>query len=219
MVTEEAFDLVGSDSGYGSDVNTLETIRLRWKETTKRHSLRMFFSHGVGTLDRLWAISVRLSEYRAPIVTAGLFTRDELQCLCLDANLLGQGFVKHQREQRTNVTCTYPAVIIARTARISDSAERYTKVVVCSPSNRLAHVERPEQRVTIHWNKLSTTPPSQDPAVRTSSHRVIETDVHECVGKGGGLRRSGSETGCAPGERWLTEIREPIAQRLVNIPV
>ena len=42
------------------------------------------------TLDRLRAISVRLNEYRAPLVTMGLFTRDELHSLCLDANLLDQ---------------------------------------------------------------------------------------------------------------------------------
>jgi len=87
------------------------------------------------------------------------------------------------------------------------------------PSNHPAHVERPEQRVTIYWNKMSTTPSSHDPVVRTSAHREIETEVQESVGKGGGLHRSGSEIGRAPGERGLTETREPTAKRLVHIPV
>ena len=55
------------------------------------------------------------------------------------------------------------------------------------PANYVAHVERREQRVTIYWNKISTTPPSHDRAIRTSAHREIKTDVHESVRKGGGL--------------------------------
>ena len=69
-----------------------------------------------------------------------------------------------------------------------------------SLSNRLAHVERPEQRVAIHWNKISITPPSHDPVVRTSPHREIETEIQEGVREGGGLHQSGSETLCVPGK-------------------
>jgi len=94
VLTEEAFDLAGSDSRRGSDSNPLETIRLREKETSTRRSLRMLSSPGLEIVfapDRPWAISVRRSEQRAPTVTRGLFIRDELHSLCLDANLLGQG--------------------------------------------------------------------------------------------------------------------------------
>ena len=96
------------------------------------------------------------------------------------------------------MTRAYPAVILVPTGRVSDRTQGYTKVVVRSLANRLAHVERSEQRVAVHWDKISTTPPSQDPAVRTSSHRVIETDVHECVGKGGGLCGQDQKHGVHP---------------------
>jgi len=69
-----------------------------------------------------------------------------------------------------------------------------------SPANRLAHVERPEQRVTIHWKKISTAPSPHDQTVRTSAHHEIETNVQESVGKDGRLHRSGSETLRAPGQ-------------------
>jgi len=89
----------------------------------KRHSRRVLSSRGLGivfNLDRLRAISVHLSEYRAPIATAGLFTRDELHGLSLDANLLGQGLNK--RKRGTNGTRAYPTVILTRTAGLSDNA-------------------------------------------------------------------------------------------------
>ena len=122
VVMEEALDFVGSDSRCGSDIIPLETIRLRWKETSKSHSLLVLFSRGFGivlTLERLRAIGVCPSEYRVPIAAAGLFARDELHSLSLHANLLGQWMGK--REQGSNSTCAYPAVITARTARLSDN--------------------------------------------------------------------------------------------------
>ena len=97
VVMEEAFDLVGSDSRCSSDANPLETIRLRWMGTPKSHSLRVLSSARleiVFALDRPWAIGVRLSEYRTPTATTGLFPRDELHSLSLDANLLDQGLDK-----------------------------------------------------------------------------------------------------------------------------
>jgi len=123
VVLEESLDLVGSDSRCGSDATPLDTIRLRWKETSKRHSLRVLSSRGLGfvfTLDHMRAIGVRLSEYRTSIATAGLFPCDKLHSFSLDVNLLGQGLGKW--EQGANGICAYPTVTVTRSARLSDDA-------------------------------------------------------------------------------------------------
>ena len=92
---EEAFDLSGSDSRCSPDSNTLGTIKLRWRESSECHSLQLSSSSVleiVFALDRPRTIGVLLSEYRAPIATGGLFARDKLHRLSLDANILiGQG--------------------------------------------------------------------------------------------------------------------------------
>jgi len=155
---EDAFDLVRSDD--------LETIKPCWKEPSKRYSLHVPSSPGlelVFALDCTRATGVRLSEYRTPV---GLFTRDELHSLGLDVNLLGQD----KQEGGTSGTCTYPAVTLAPNGRVSDRTQRYTKVVVPSPTNRLAHVERCEQRVAIHWRGISKTPSRDQPY----AHRPIK---------------------------------------------
>ena len=84
----------------------------------------------------------------------GLFTRDAFYSLSLYAKLLDEG--PDKREQSTSGICTYPAVVLAPNGR--DGAQRYTKVVVRSLANHLAHVQRREQRVAIHWKKISKTP-------------------------------------------------------------
>jgi len=104
----------------------------------------------VFTIDPPGAIGARLSEYRAPVATAGLFTRDELHCLGLDENLLGQGLNDEQAGVGTGDACAYPTVIPSPDGRVSGTTHRYTSVFVTSPANRLAHVERREQRVAIH---------------------------------------------------------------------
>ena len=84
-VTEDAFDLVGSDP--------LGTINLCWREPSKRCSLQVPSWPGleiVFTLVPPRPIGARLGEYRAPTATTGLFARDELHSLGLDANLLDQ---------------------------------------------------------------------------------------------------------------------------------
>ena len=96
-VAEDAFDLVGSDA--------LGTIKLCWREPSKWYSLRMppwprF--EVVLILDRPWAIDIRLSEYRAPIATAGLFARNVLHSLSLYANFLRQVLDKQKRVQRAH---------------------------------------------------------------------------------------------------------------------
>ena len=148
-VMEDAFDLVKSDA--------LGMIKPRWKEPPERYSLQVPSSPGlelVFFVDCTRATGVRLSEYRAPV---GLFTRDVFHGLGLDMNLLGQGPDKGERG-RGSSRYTYPASILAPNGRVSDRTHGYTKVVVRSPANRLAHVERCEQRVAIHWREISETP-------------------------------------------------------------
>ena len=81
----------------------------------------------------------------------GLYARDELHSLGLYANLLSQGLDKWG--QGTSGTCTYPAGILAPNGRVPDRTQGYAKVVVSSPANRPAHIERREQRVAIDWKK------------------------------------------------------------------
>ena len=76
---------------------------------------------------------------------------------------------------------TYIAVIRARNPRVSDMTQRYTELVVPPFANRLADIERREQRVAVHWNKMSTTSSSCGPGARTSAKQEIETDVNESV--------------------------------------
>lgn len=103
-VMEDVFDLVGSDA--------LGTVRPCWMEPSKQYSLPEPSSRRlevVFTLDCPWTIGVRLSEYRAPIATSGLFARDELHSLSLYANFLNQGWIS-----RTAVRTGH-----AHTARLS----------------------------------------------------------------------------------------------------
>jgi len=65
---------------------------------------------------------------------------------------------------------------------------------VPSPTYCLADVERREQRVAVHCNKISTAPPSLDPFIRTSAQYEIETYVYESVRRDGDLYWSRSET-------------------------
>ena len=156
----------------------------------ERHSLREPSSPGLKLVfspDPPWGIG-------APITTAGLFARDVFHGLGLYADLLGKGLYKWKRG--ASGTSTYPTVILARDYRVSDMTQRYAKIVVSSPANRPANVEGREQRVAIHCNKMSATPPSHDPTVRTSAHQEIEADVHESVGEDRGLRDSRSEALC-----------------------
>jgi len=141
-------------------------------------------------LNRLRVMGFRLNEYHAPIVTAGLVGRNEFHGIGLYANLLGQGLDKLGR----GTSGTHLAVTRARTARVSDMTQRYTPVVLRSLANCPADVERREQRVAIHWNKISTAPPSHGPVIRTPTHEEIEADVYESVRQDGDLYRSRSET-------------------------
>ena len=104
----------------------------------------------------------------------------------------------NKQGRRASDTCTNPTVMAARNPRISDLTQRYTKVIVPPPTNSPTHVERRKQRVAVHWNKISMTPSSHDPIVRTSAHQEIETDVHESVRESGGLHGSESKTSCEP---------------------
>jgi len=192
---EEAFDFVASDSGCCPDSNALVTIRSCPKEPPGRYSLQVP-SPGLEVVfapNRTRTICVRVSELRAPM---GLCTRDELHSLGLYVNLLGRGLGK--QGQGTSGTRTYPAGVLVPSGRVSNRAQGYAKVVVPSLTNHRAHIQRREQRVTIHWKEISTDPSPHDPSVLTSADREIEKDVQESVRKDGRLHRSGSETLRAP---------------------
>ena len=82
-------------------LDALGTIKLCLKEPPKRHSLQVPSKPGlelVTALDNPRAFGVRLSEYRAPITTTGLFAGGELHGLSFYVNLLDQGLDKPQQE-------------------------------------------------------------------------------------------------------------------------
>jgi hypothetical protein len=90
-------------------------------------------------------------------------------------------------------------VVHGRSIRVSDRTQRYTEVAVPSPTNCHADVERRKERVAIHLNKISTTPPSRDQFIRTSANQEIEKYVHEGARRGEDLYRSRLETLCVSG--------------------
>ena len=72
-------------------------------------------------------------------------------------------------------------LVSIRSIRAFGGTQRYAKVLMRSPTNGLADVERCEQRVAIHYNELSIVPSSHDPVVLTSTQQEIEGDVYESV--------------------------------------
>ena len=197
----------------GPDANTLETIRFYWEVSSERCPPQMSSLLGF-ILDRPWVIGTRLNEYQALIVAARLVSRGKFYRLGLYTNLLGQGSDKWWQ----GTDGTHLAVTSVRSGRVSDTTQRHTMAVLRSLANCPTDVERPEQRVAIHWNEVSAYPISY-PVVRTPSHEEIEANVYESVRQDGDLDRSRSGYYVYPGTWRLTEIRDAMAQRLVNIPV
>jgi len=120
-------------------------------------------------------------------MTAGLSIRDIFHGLGLYMDILCQGL--DEQDQDGSSRWTYPTVILTPNGCVSDRTQRYTEVVVRPITNRLAHVERREQRVAIYWGEISPTLSLRDPTLRTSAHQEIESDIYEGVGRDGGLHR------------------------------
>lgn len=94
-----------------------------------------------------------------------------------------------------------------RNIRVLDETQGYTKSVVSSPTNGLAEAKCRGQRVAIY--KLSTTPSSHIPVVRTLTQQGIETGVYESMRLIEDLYRLRSRTSFASGKMTTHENKGP----------